>query len=231
MASNCATKPQLEEKLRYAKSKTKWYQDENHELKRKIKQLEGQLSAKNEKISKVIAGSDEKVAKYKGIAHEANYKASYVKRDARSVREERKELKQELNKVMKSVAFLDNDLSWDDETSKERQVEIIIRAIVAYTQLISDEVITYSEFMFLLLGSQREYFSMEDIKDRLGSLGRYHKFEFGKCYEAGYFKKVHRKQLWYMVPVGEDRLTAILKHVYTIKIGTYKEVKRVLEKI
>lgn len=227
MPSHNINKVKLRERLAYHKSKTKWYMQENVECKRKQKQAEKKLATAYRKMARLEKANTEKIRKLRERANLASRETAIWKYQSRVNRLDKGKAKQELKNMIRELSFLGNEFNWDDA----KQVEIVLRSIVAYTQLVGDGIVTYDEFIFLMVGSQRESFSMQDLRDRLGDLGRFTNFNFNKCVRAGYFKKIMRKQLWHITVDGQNRFEDIIKHIYTVKIGTAKEVKRLLEKV
>jgi len=193
------------------------------ELYDRIKQKKGAIYAHfKDKYDKRIEANRKKLA-------QANKRVVNVNYRGKKNREKMFEARGQLIKMKNNLAFWGKSMSWDDSVNKEKQLEIIIRAIVAYNQLVNDGYITYEEFMFLLIGSQTELFKIQDIESRCKM--RAMKSKFNKCVEAGYFQRDGIKAKYHITIAGKNRLESIMKHIYTIKIGTQKSIAKVIEEL
>lgn len=227
MSIHSLSKPELIERVNYQKSKTKWYMDENMNLKRRIRDFDERLQRELAKKDAVIAQKDEVIATLKKERRNIQGTAKQERFKAKKRSKQASEVKSQLLTFQKEIQYLSKDLEWDKESSRQMHIEIIVRAIITYNKLTSAGTITFNEFAFLLAGAQKEYFSLEDLKDRYGDLGRRVKSNIVACIEAGYLKKVLKKtNMWCLTNEGRNRLNDILKHIYTEKVGIYKIVKK-----
>ncbi len=223
------SRKQLEADIYYQKSKTKWYMDENCELRKVAKKHDAQLAKKDE----VIATLQAEIAQLKGevksrwvrVTKEARYKS---KLRTRAVMQERRDMREYKVGVVNEIAYLTKDLDWDKDVSRVQVVEIILRAIVTYNRLINDGTVIFTELAYLLVGSQIEAFDISDVEDKVGDLGCHRKRDFDDLIALGMFKKVYRKQKWYITVAGKDRLNDILRYIYESKLGTYKILKKLI---
>lgn len=153
----------------------------------------------------------------KNCIHLNNERESYRKKGVtKKYREIIREVKSEYSELESAVAHIVKDESWDSASSKQLHLEIIIRTIVSYRKLVDGGIVVFSEFAFLLTGSQFEYFSVADIVKRFGKYTRW-KRDLRLCIEAGYIKRIERKQLFYITLDGRSRFDAILGHIYREK--------------
>lgn len=181
--------------------------DTNRKLREKLKKLQAVNTAYRNRL-KVMdwfekKEKDMRKEKSKRVAH---FKSLYKDLEA-------------------SVAHIVKDESWDRGTSKQLHLEMIIRTIVSYRKLERDGILTFNEFAFLLTGSQLEYFSWKDIEQRYGDIGFRKKANMRAMMDAGYIKKIHSKELFYITLDGKSRFNAILGHIYREK-GLGWPVKR-----
>ncbi len=226
------SRKQLQDLLDYQKSKTKWYMDENCELRKLAKKQDAVLAKLDSRISELEA----EIAELKGgirkrwvkVTKEARYKS---KLRTRAVRKERQGMREYKEGVVNEIAYLTKDFDWDKDVSRVQIVEVILRTIVTYNRLLADGVITYNELAYLLVGSQIEAFDISDAEDKVGDLGCHRKRDFDALIESGLFKKVYRKQKWYITVAGKDRLNEILRYIYENKIGTYKILKKLIVEV
>lgn len=131
----------------------------------------------------------------------------------------------DLKRSLKKIRELKAQIKKPRKTAKELHLEIVFRTIIAYNKLTKDGILVFIEFVLLLMGSQKEFFSVEDIKTRFGYL-RYIKRDMLLCIESGYIAKVYRKKLYYLTMNGKIRLNDILEYIYQEK-GTGHPIKRV----
>lgn len=221
------SKRELEDLLNYQKSKTKWYMDENKELKAAQKKHDDVIAKRDERIVEL----ETEVVGLKGMhkiwSHRAK-RARYKSRQrTKVVQAERDDMRLYKTEVVAQVSHLTKDYDWDKDVSRVQVVEVIMRTIVTYTQLLREETITFSEFAYLLVGSQMEAFRMQDVIDRVGFISKTYKKDFKMLIDEGMITKVYRKQAFYLTPYGKDRLNDILRYIYENKIGTYRILKKV----
>jgi len=129
---------------------------------------------------------------------------------------EKRLLQKELTILKKQYAHLNPDPEYHRRTTLATQLELICRTIVAYGKLVKDGIVNYHEFIFLIFGSQVEFFTMEDLKERYkDSLRHRYHVDLKDCVNAGYFEKLHRQKQYYLTQRGKDRINDILTHIYS----------------
>ncbi len=203
--------------------------NENRDLKATIEKLQ-KVIAKKEKAVEDKQEQLDGIAKVnKKYIHNNRIYKQRAKRQTRKKMAAQAETREFKKGFVKSVEYLVKDFDWDKDESRQQTVEVILRTVVTYNRLINDGIITFNELAFLLLASQREFFRLEDIRDRYGYLGWGYKRDFADLVEAGLLKKMYRKQIWHITIEGKNRLEDILRHIYENKIGVYKEVKLLKE--
>lgn len=202
----------------------------NNSIKREEKLKDEVIAIKKSIPGKIKDRVDEKTELLREKSNKRRKKVSNQEYQLRRFRENSKEHRTFISNMVESLKFLDRDLDWDNTTDRGAILEIIIRAIVTYGKLEKEGYLTFLEFVFLLVGSQRDFFSLDDVKDRAGNLPYQYLKGFNQLIDAGYFEKVNRKKLYYITTAGKERMDAILKHIYTVKIGKYKEVKEFLNR-
>lgn len=167
------------------------------------------------KREEIIEQLKKKLSQKRNLTNIARYKSK--------VRLHKKnEMQKEYEDIKDQYKYISKDLAWDTNTSRQQHVEIIVRTIITYNKLISTNIINFNEFAFLLIGSQKQFFDRQDLKDRYGSMGYYIKEDIVSCVKAGYLQKVEKKNLWYITVYGKKRLNDILKFIYEEKIGMFK---------
>lgn len=219
------------EKYEYFKSKASYYTHENKELKEVIKNHSSQLEKKDEKIleaqdetKKIKAKLSELSLKHRTISHQK-------KQIGKNKHEKIIEINQFKRDVLGKISYLVKAPNWDTDTDRRKTVEVILRAIVTYNRLITGKIITFNEIAFLLVANQKDAFNLKDVYARFGKMNYYHKREFAEFVEAGLFKKMYKKNKWYITVEGNERLEDILRYIYENKVGVYNEIKKLNEVI
>lgn len=212
------------EKYTYFKSKASYYTNENSELKKSAEKFDKSI----EKKDKEIAERDVEILRLKELLRKSRFNCKIYKQRARQRVKEKREVVAESKDFRNEIQYLSKDLDWDKSTSRQLHVEIILRTIITYNKLINKGVITFNELAFLLIGAQRDAFTIRDVVDRYGKMSRVFKFDFKCLVEAGLFQKVYRKQAWNISVKGRDRFNDILRYIYEEKVGMYQLVRKQL---
>lgn len=212
------------EKYDYFKSKAAYYITENSGLKKDAEKFNKIL----EKKDKEIAERDAEILRLTGLNKKVRFNCKIYKQRARQRVKEKREIVAESKDFRNEIQYLSKDLDWDKSTSRQLHVEIILRTIITYNKLINKGVITFNELAFLLIGAQRDAFTIQDAVDRYGKMSRMFKFDFKCLVEAGLFQKVYRKQAWNISVKGRDRFNDILRYIYEEKVGMYQLVRKQL---
>lgn len=212
------------EKYDYFKSKAAYYIKENSELKKEQEKFDKILQNRNDVIKQKNIEIEELKAEKRQFSHKFSMSKQMVKkyvRDKREVVEKSRDFQNE-------IQYLSKDLDWGKSTSRQLHIEIILRTIITYNKLLNKGVITFNELAFLLIGAQRDAFTIGDVVDRYGKMSRTFKFDFKCLIEAGLFQKVYRKQAWNISVKGRDIFNDILRYIYEEKVGMYQVVKKQL---
>lgn len=100
---------------------------------------------------------------------------------------------------------------------------VITNALLAYNKLKTEGFVTDNEMYLLILGYQKEHFSLSDLatfKNKWGrNNARYWKDDFKTCCEAGYFYsfKAGRKNYYFISFKGRKRLESLSECLYMAK--------------
>lgn len=174
------------------------------EFKKEIDQLKKLFTDRSDKVARAKYRFKIFGDKYRGIIR--NLKVEY------------KALK-DLNQ------YSSKDFDWNNTNLRRQHVEIMLRTIVTFNNLYKTGVTSYNEVIFLFVGSQREFFNMDDIVGVAGNLGGVWKKDFKACEDAGYFKRMHRKSIWNITYQGRERFESILKYIYNKRLGTKQRIR------
>ena len=223
------SKRELQDLLDYQKSKTKWYMNEVNELKAAIKKHEGELAKRDAKVSEAMNEVELYRERNKRLVHNNKVHKYNGKQTTQQKRELKQEVEQFKSEVVSEIAYLTKDRDWDKDISRPQVMEIILRTIVTYNRLIQDEIINFNELAYLIIGSQKDAFNIQDVRDRYGRLGGRCKQDFAALVEAGMISKVYRKQAYWLTEDGRERFNDILRYIYESKVGTYRVLKKVFK--
>lgn len=178
----------------------------NISSKEKLKKVRNKVRYK----AKTIAIREQAIKKQTKSVRESSQKARDAKREAQK----------QINWLETAIAHIIKDDSWNKSTSKQVHLEIIVRAIMSYRKLEQEGIVAFSEFAFLIAGSQFEYFSRKEIELRTGYM-KYFNRDLKACIDAGLIIKIEKKKLYYLTLAGKERFDAILGHIYREKgLGT-----------
>ncbi len=132
-------------------------------------------------------------------------------------------------RAVREVEYLAKDRDIGNDMNQTQLMEIIFRTVLTYNDLTREKIITFDEFVFLLVGYQIQAFDKDDIRARAKHLSGKKWVIFGELLEAGLFARMYRKEKYYLTVAGKQRLNDILKYIYENKVGTYKLLRRLFE--
>ncbi len=149
-------------------------------------------------------------------------KAKKNKSVAASAREVKK-------RAVREVEYLAKDRDIGNDMNQQQLMEIIFRTVLTYQGLIRGQIISFDEFVLLLVGYQLQAFDKEDVRSKSPHLSGKFWAVFRDLREAGLFARMYRKEKYYLTALGRQRLNDILKYIYENKVGTYKLLRRLFE--
>lgn len=141
----------------------------------------------------------------------------------RKVNTKNKRLISQNARVKRAEAFFTKDYSWHSDSKLEyRKIEIMIRGIVGFNEVVNSNETSYYEFLFLSMGYQLDAFSKSQAVKRFGTqLTKHFTRETNKLIKQGYIRRFERKAYFYVTEEGRIRFNYLLKKVYTRDFATY----------
>lgn len=196
------------------------------EFKLYERQVKSLLNYQQKKVHEAREGRKRAEKALTAYKHRSNIVIQNLKKGIAS----KKPLEKYRDLVLKNQRFFEQEYKFRGNVASDLvRAEMMLRTLYVYEKLKAQNTISYTEVMFLSLGTQLPAFRREDFEARFPDFTKHYMRDLTVMMDKGYVTKFKQKQQYYLTGQGKARFRELIGQIYNKQMGYYW--KGLLEKL
>lgn len=210
-------------KSQYRKTRLK-YEGLYRELLKEFKAYEKDVDKEYRKQAREVDKLKREILRYKATIKRLTERDKYKNRIHRADLIRNRALEAKLSKVRSVEVFLTRKLEWGNGDYTYKRAELMLRSLFAFRDAEAKGEITFTETVYLAVGTQLDAFSKEHIQERFGpEVVKWFGRDTKRLIEKGYIRRFERKALFYITLEGREKIMSVMRAAYSKSFNPYWE--------